>query len=139
MIKIETTKAAVATALGLPQNYADEVIRRMFLTSTGFALPPGLRVNVAETEAEYSGQITCSSLFLTVQKRGWGDTKLTDVASLLEYIKTSAKALLDSSVWDNYTGPKAPEATGTSFDPVWVPHYPPQGKYAVYPPPGPAE
>ncbi|WDS62412.1 hypothetical protein [Pseudomonas phage D6] len=139
MIKIETTKQDVATALGLPQTYADEVIRRLFLTSDLVQLPDGLRVNVAESEAEWSGQIMCSPKFLTVQKRGWGDTVLTDVASLLQYIKTSAKALLDSSVWDKYTGPKAPEATGVDPEPKWVPHYPPQGKYAVYPPSGPAE
>lgn len=139
MIKIETTRAAVAAALGLPQTYADRVIRQLFLPTTAVDLPDGLRVNVAETEAEWSGQITCSRLFLTVQKRGWGDTKLTDVASLLEYIKTSAKALLDSSVWDNYTGPKAEEPTGTDPEPKWERVYPLPGKYAVYPASSPAE
>jgi hypothetical protein len=138
MITIETTQEAIATKLGVSKTYAEEVIRRLFLTSHIAPLPEALRVNVAQTEQEYSGQITCSSKFLTVQKRGWGGTKLTDVASLLTYIETSAKALVDLSKMQAYTGPKAPEATGVDPDPVWVPHYPPQGKYAVYPPSGPA-
>ncbi|MNN29915.1 hypothetical protein D3C81_1435390 [compost metagenome] len=66
--------------------------------------------------------------------RGWGGNKVTNKATLLTYIKESAKGLTDLQVWQSFNGPKAPAATGTSFDPVWVRHYPLPGIYAVYPP-----
>jgi hypothetical protein len=134
MITIETTLTAIATKLKCPKTYAQEVVRRLFLTSDLVTPPEGLRVNIAQTEQEYSGQISCSKLFLTVQKRGWGGNKVTNIPTLLTYIETSAKALIDLSKMQAYTGPAAPAPTGVDPDPKWVPVYPPQGKYAVYPP-----
>ena len=112
---------------------AKEVVRKLFLTSSGIPLPPAFRVNLAQP-VEYSGQVNFSAIRLTVQMRGWGGNKVTDKATLLVYIKESAKALVDLQVWQAYNGPKAPEATGTSFEPVWERHYSLPGIYAVYPP-----
>lgn len=139
MITIQTTIDDIATRLGLPRTYAEEVVSRLFLPTRPAPLPDGFRLNLAEEPSEYSGQITLSSVYLTVQKRGWLETKIKDVVTLLDYIDESAKSLLDRSVWENYTGPKAPEATGESFETVWVRHYSLPGIHAVYPPSGPAE
>lgn len=133
MIAIDTTFEEIATALDCPVNVAKEVVRKLFLTSSGVPLPDAFRINLAQP-VEYSGQINFSSIRLTVQMRGWGDNKVTNKATLLTYIKESAKGLVDLQVWQAYNGPKAPVATGVDLDPVWVPHYPPQGIYAVYPP-----
>jgi hypothetical protein len=133
MISIDTTFAEIATELDCPVNVAKEVIRKLFLTSSSIPLPDAFRVNLAQP-VEYSGQVNFSSIRLTVQMRGWGGNKVVDKATLLVYIKESAKALVDLQVWHAYNGPKAPAATGTNPEPVWVPHYPPQGIYAVYPP-----
>jgi hypothetical protein len=133
MITIDTTFVEIATSLDCPVNVAKEVVRRLFLTSISIPLPDAFRVNVA-TEAEYTGQVNLSSIRLTVQKRGWTGSKVINKATLLTHISESAKHLVDLQVWHAFNGPKAPVATGTSFEPVWVRHYPLPGIYVIYPP-----
>ncbi|QBJ02550.1 hypothetical protein MZD04_gp020 [Pseudomonas phage Psa21] len=138
MITIELTQTEIAEHFGCPVARAEEVTRRLFLTSFVSPLPSILRVNIAETPAEYSGQIMATLKSVTVQRRGWDGNKVKDKATLLAYIRESAKALIDLRVWDEYNGPKAevlpiPEPVEPER------HYSLPGKYAVYPPSGPAE
>lgn len=135
VIKIATTVTAIATALKIPPYPAQEVIRKLFLQSKPVPLPEDFEYI---TETGITDYHLLTEEKLTVKVRHNADSNIKDVASLLAYIKLAVKSVMDISAWENYTGPAAPAATGEPWEPKWVPHYPPPGKYAVYPPSAPA-
>lgn len=136
MIKIETTLVEIAEALGIPVYPCHEVIRRIFLTSQPIPLPAKFTYVIDKGIGNYSAMTPDTLTVFSSQHLG---SIIVDKATLHAYIKAVVGSVLDISMYTEYTGPKAPEATGEPWEPKWVPHYPPQGMYAVYPPSGPAE
>ncbi len=94
VVKIETTVVAIAAALGCTQYTAEEIIRRVFLSSQLVPLPPGFRY---QTEVGITPYHTKSSLFLTVRKRDNSDSTIKDEASLLAYMVKAAASVMDLS------------------------------------------
>lgn len=104
MIKVELTPAEVATKLGVPETAAQEILRRLFFTSTQVIWAKDselkFRMNIAEDPSEYSGQINNSPIAITVQYRGWLEgCKVKDKASLLTYIEEAAPQVWDMKPW----------------------------------------
>ena len=135
MVTINTTLKDIAAALDIPEYTAHEVVRRVFLTAQPVPLPEKFRY-ISDVGIGSYTQMTAE--YLTIYRTLRAESKVKDVATLLAYIKEAVKSVMDLSKWKEYTGPKAPEATGEPWEKPWVAHYPPQGIYAVYPPSGPA-
>ena len=131
MITINTTIAAIAAALEIPEYPTQEVIRRLFLTSQPVPLPEKVRYI---SDVGIGSYASLTPEYLTIYRTLHGESKVKDVASLLAYIKAAVVSVMDLSKWQEYTGSKATKATGEPWEKPWVPHYPPQGVYAVYPP-----
>lgn len=102
MIEAKVLPSEVATLLGCNTYTAEEVLRRLFLTTTQYIFGATekkverfLRVNIAEKPSEFSGQINRSDLGITVQHRGWLEgNKIKDKATLMTYIQEAAPQVL---------------------------------------------
>uniref|UniRef100_A0AB39CCU8 Uncharacterized protein n=1 Tax=Pseudomonas phage RVTF4 TaxID=3236931 RepID=A0AB39CCU8_9VIRU len=107
MITIELLPSEVATKLKVPETAAQEILRRLFFTSTQILLNKDakgvekkFKLNLAEKPSEYTGQINNSPVAITVQYRGWEEgCKIKDKATLLTYIEEAAPQVWDLKPW----------------------------------------
>lgn len=131
MTTIVTNITEIAEALGIPQYPAMEVVRRLFFSGNPIPIPTEFAY---VTEPDIGNYSHYSPGKITVYRTYDSKSNIVDKPTLLAYIVEAVKSVMDITMWTNYAGPKAPEATGEPWEKPWERHYPLPGIYAVYPP-----